>query len=91
MVAVPKKGDLKVTVELANSAPEDLIIKASIKGADAKVLIGSGTIKTGEKSGAVTITTDNVPDTLAELTIDMPASANTKAASMTIKIDVKTN
>jgi hypothetical protein len=91
VVEVPKKGDIKLTVGLADSAPEDLIITASAKDVDAKVLTGSGSIKKGQKSGAVTITTDNVPDTLAELTIRMPATANTKAASMTIKIKVKTN
>jgi tetratricopeptide (TPR) repeat protein len=91
VVDVLKKGDTKVIVELTDSAPEDLSLKASAQDVNAKVLTGSGTIKKGEKSGAVTITTDNVQDTITEVTIAILATPNTKAASMTVKIKVKAN
>jgi hypothetical protein len=91
VVDVSKKGNTVITVELANAAPQDLTLKASAKGVDAGILTGSGAIKKGETKGAVTITTNNVLDTLSELTIEVGATSETKAATMTIKIKVKAN
>jgi hypothetical protein len=88
-VALDKKGKKNVTVELTNPAPADLTLKAWAKGVDAKVLTGTGTIKEGAKSGDVTITTVDAPDTIIEITVDVAATDKSKAASTKLKVAIK--
>jgi hypothetical protein len=91
-VALVKKGEKKITVEIADPAPVDLTLKAWAKGADDKVdtkmLNGTGTIKKDAKSGELTITTTDAPTTLTEISIDIQSTEKTKEASTKVKAKV---
>src|ERR1035438_3019949 len=86
-VEISKKGDTKVTVELDEPAPTDLTIKAWAKDVEAKFLTGKGMIKKGDKTGDVTIVTDDAPVTITEIVVDIPATSKTTASN---KIKLKT-
>lgn len=88
VVPLPKNGSVTLPVELIEPAVEDLTLSVVAKGIDAPVLTSKGSIKKGEKAGVVTITTANVP-AITAITVNIAATAQTKAASISLKVKVE--
>jgi len=88
-MTLEKKGKKDLTIKLSAPAPANLLLEAS-SSVEAAKLSGLGTIKKGEMSGVLTIITDDAPDTLKSVVVEIH-SPKTKTATTTLNIKVNAN